>query len=435
MVGRGGPSPPPSVESPKPTGRTTAAPDPSQSQHGIPSATSALPPLSSPQQQPISQLFRYTPNTSLSPSLSLSELTRPGGRQSVSGVVATVFGSTGFLGRYAVNHLGRIGSQVIVPYRGDGMSSSRHLRLNGDLGQIVPVPFSLYDEDSVSKAVQRSNVVVNFIGSRYETANYKYHDVNVKTAARIARISRQSGVQRFIHLSCFGAAHDSPSAYFRSKWEGEQAVLQHYPDATILRPTTVFGGEDRFLNWIASVGEKFAALPVVRGGEQRLQPVYVEDVARAVLSCVMYEESIGRLYEIAGPDIFTLNNIVRLVNHSAFSDIRVLPLPDIAARIYGRLLEGVDGLPLLNRLRAPVLFNSDMVAQAYTDQVPSGEFAGLDALGVEATPLLSEIDTLMLPHRPEGVAPERFQDADRIKEAARPTGKHERRREAQQAAA
>ena len=200
-----------------------------------------------------------------------------------------------------------------------------------------------------------------------------------------------------------------------------------FPDATIIRPTTVFGPEDKFLNWIASIGEKFMALPAIRNGEQKLQPIYAQDVARAVLSCVMYEESIGRTYEIAGPDIFTFNNVVKLVNHSAFSDVKVLPLPDIVAKIYGRILEGIDGVPLLDRIRAPVVYNSDMVAQAHVDQVPTGMHPGLEALGVEATPLLSVLDTLMLPHRPEGVAPERFQDAEKIKEAARPMATNEMR--------
>ena len=405
----------------------SAPPAPSSgTSHGIPTPSIPKPPESSAIQQPIAQLFRDTPKTSLSPSLSLSDLTRPGGRQSVSGVVATVFGSTGFIGRYVVNHLGRIGSQVIVPYRGDGMNA-RHLRLNGDLGQIVPVPYSLYDEESVMKAVNRSNVVVNCIGSRYETANYKYDDVNHKIAHRLAKLSKQGGVDRFIHVSCFGAAPDSSSEYFRSKYKGEQAVRSFFPNATILRPTTVFGPEDKFLNWIATIGERLIALPVVRGGEQRLQPIYAQDVARAILSCVMYEQSVGQTYEVAGPDIFTFNNIVKLVNHSAFSDIRVMPLPDLVAKLYGRIMEGVDGLPLLNRLRAPVIYNSDMVAQAQIDQVPTGRYEGLEALGVEATPLLSVLDMLMLPHRPEGVAPERFEDAERIKEAARPTSTSEMR--------
>ena len=410
-----------------PTSTPRAAPPapPSGTSHGIPAPDIPTPPASSAVQQPISQLFRDTPKASLSPSLSLSDLTRPGGRQSVSGVVATVFGATGFIGRYAVNHLGRIGSQVIVPYRGDGMNA-RHLRLNGDLGQIVPVPFSLYDTDSVMKAVNRSNVVINCIGSRYETANYSYDDVNHKIAHRLAKLSKEGGVDRFIQVSCFGAAPDSASDYFKSKYKGEQAVRRFFPDATILRPTTVFGPEDRFLNYIATVGERFVGIPVVREGQQQLQPIYAQDVARAILSCVMYEQSVGKTYEIAGPDVFTFNNLVRLVNHSAFSDVRTFPMPDLVARLYGRVLEGVN-VPLLNRIRAPVIFNRDMVAQAYVDQVPTGRYEGLDALGVEATPLLSVLDMLMLAHRPEGVAPERFEDAERIKEAARPTTTSEQR--------
>ena len=200
-----------------------------------------------------------------------------------------------------------------------------------------------------------------------------------------------------------------------------------YPDATILRPTTAFGAEDRFLNWIATIGEKFAAIPTVRGGEQRIAPIYAQDVARAVLSCVMYEESIGKTYEICGPDVYTFNSIVRLVNHSAFSDIKVLSMPDIVAKIYGRILEGIN-VPLLNRLRAPVIYNADVPAQSYVDQVPSGELPGLEALGVDPTPLLSVLDQLMLPHRPEGLAPERFPDAEKIKEAARPVGREAVRR-------
>ena len=403
-------------------------PPPSGTHHGLPTAStpSTDAPPSSPTQQPISQLYRYTPNTTLPPSLSLSDITRPGGRQSVSGIVATVFGASGFLGRYAVNHLGRIGSQVVCPYRGDGMNV-RHLRMSGDIGQIVQVPFTMYDEDSIVKSVNRSNVAINFIGSRYQTANYSYKDANVRIPHRIARIASENGVERFIHVSCFGASEHASSDYFRAKWEGEQAVKQFYPNATILRPTTVFGAEDKFLNWIATIGEKFAALPTVNDGKQRIAPIFVQDVARAVLSCVMYEDSIGKTFEIAGPDVYTFNNIVKLVNHSAFSDIRVLSMPDFVAKLYGRMLEGVN-VPVLNRLRAPVIYNSDMVAQTYVDQVPDGKLPGLAALGVDATPLLSVLDQLMLPHRPEGLAPERFPDAEKIREAAKPIGREEVRR-------
>ena len=215
---KGGNSGSSAASPPTPSGGSSSHKDHKDGPHGLPTPADPTPPFSSSTQQPISQLYRYAPKTSLAPSLSLSDLTRPGGRQSVSGVVATVFGSSGFIGRYVVNHLGRIGSQVIVPYRGDGMNS-RHLRLNGDLGQIVPVPFDMFDEESIVKAVNRSNVVINCIGSRYETANFKYDDVNFKIAHRLAKISKQMGVTRFIHMSCYGAAPDAESSYFQSKFK------------------------------------------------------------------------------------------------------------------------------------------------------------------------------------------------------------------------
>lgn len=405
--------------------------------HGIPRADSVTPPDSSPLDQPLPYLQPNVPKYSLPQSQALSDITRPGGRQSVSGVVATVFGASGFLGRYTVNHLGRIGSQVIAPYRGDGMNM-RHLKLNGDLGQIVLMPYSIFDEASIRKTVSLSNVCINFIGSRFETTNYSYKDVNVSIPYRLAKIAKEAGVDRFIHISCYGAAQDSPSAYFRSKWEGEQAVRSIYPDATIIRPTPAFGNEDRFLNYIATMGEKLMALPVTRDGQQKLAPIFSSDTARAVLSAVMYESTIGQTYEIAGPHTYTMEELVKLVNASAYSDIKLFPMPDFAAKIYGRALEGLKLsrpdptgkyaqitsplVSLVNRLGAPTIYNSDMVAQASVDMVPSGELPGLADLGVPATSLLAVLDELMIPHRAEGVAPERFQDPEKIREAAIPAG-------------
>lgn len=417
--------------------------------HGIPTPTSPDAPPSSPNQLPISQLYRYTPNTSLPPSLSLSDLTRPGGRQSVSGIIATVFGASGFIGRYTVSSLGSIGSQVIIPYRGDGMNI-RHLKMAGDLGQIVPVPYQISDETSIRKSLQRSNVVINLIGSRYQTVNYSLDDVNVKIPFRLASISKQCGVERFIHISCVGADRNSPSEYYRSKWEGEEAVRQVYPDVTIIRPTVVFGAEDRFLNWIATMGERFIALPVVNRGQQLLQPIYVDDVAKAILSAVLYEDSIGKTYEIAGPNIYTYQEIVDMINVAMYGDVRLLQVPEWVARFYGRFWEGINIKPLksakymndtnsglmrtlwdivnvligvISRVRAPNIFNRDMIHQQRIDQIPSGRFPGLESLGLsDPTSVISQLNRLMVVHKPEGKGPAQFMDIDRIKREAQPSG-------------
>ena len=369
-------------------------------------------------------------------SLNVAERATLGGRQSVSGIISTVFGSSGFLGRYVVNHLGRIGSQVITPYRGDGMNV-RHHKLSGDLGQIVPAPCELADADALRRVLNRSNVVVNLIGAKHETLHYSYHDTNVKCAYRIAKFAKECGVERFIHISCVGAAEDSPSAYFRSKYDGELAVRHFYPDATIIRPTTVFGPEDRFLNAIATMGNKLWALPVINGGEQPLQPIHVIDVAKAVLSAIIYEDSIGKTYEIGGPDVMTLQSIIKLINHASFSHIKTVSLPAPIAQVYGVLMGGKHfykdewhNTPtgriklffarLLSMKRAPVVFHYDMIAQAKCRQVvDEATYPGLAQLGVVPSSLITEIDQLMLPHRPEGVAPERFPDPESLKLNAR----------------
>lgn len=167
-----------------------------------------------------------TDNPLVGTGLGLSALARPGGRQSVSGIVATVFGGSGMLGRFVVNHLGRIGSQVITPYRSaDGMNV-RHLKLAGDLGQIVPIPFDMADMDSIRRCVAKSNVVINCIGLRHETVHYSFDDVHAKIAYRLAQVSKAVGVERFIQISAVGADPKSGSKYFQSKAMGEQNVRQ-----------------------------------------------------------------------------------------------------------------------------------------------------------------------------------------------------------------
>lgn len=176
-----------------------------------------------------------------------------GGRSSFNGIVATVFGATGFTGRYLCNRLGKIGSQLILPYRADQYEALR-LRLCGDLGQVLFTPYNLKDEKSIEKAVRYSNVVINLVGRDWETKNFKFDDVHVKGAEAIARIARKAGVKRFIHVSALNCAenpepHVLPkgSKFLKSKWESEQRVREHFPDAVIFRPADIYGQEDRFL--------------------------------------------------------------------------------------------------------------------------------------------------------------------------------------------
>lgn len=250
-----------------------------------------------------------------------------GGRSSVSGIAATVFGSTGFLGRYVTNQLGRIGSQVTVPYRGDELFS-RHLKVMGDLGQVVPFPFELRDEDSIRDAIRGSGVVINLIGKHFETPNYKFADVHVESTKRLAEIARDEGIDHFVHVSTVPTLNESNSSWMATKIEGEQAIREVFPHATIVRPTDMFGSEDRFLTRMANNVMQMPVIPLANDGEARLQPVWVNDVASVVAAAARDPERFsGKTLELAGPDVMTLRELYDLVCAFIKREGRFLPVP------------------------------------------------------------------------------------------------------------
>ncbi|KAB2602017.1 ABC transporter C family member 5-like [Pyrus ussuriensis x Pyrus communis] len=245
-----------------------------------------------------------------------------GGRSSVSGIVAAVFGSTGFLGRYLVQQLAKMGSQVLVPFRGSE-DSHRHLKLMGDLGQIVPMKYNPRDEDSIKAVMAKANVVINLIGRDYETRNFSFEEVNHSMAQQLATISKEhGGIMRFIQVSCLGASSSSPSRFLRTKAAAEEAVLSELPEATILRPAVMVGTEDRILNRWAFFAKKYGFLPLIGDGSTKFQPVYVVDVAGAIVAALKDDgTSMGKVYELGGPEVFTMHQLAELM----FDTIREWP--------------------------------------------------------------------------------------------------------------
>ncbi|XP_065077929.1 NADH dehydrogenase [ubiquinone] 1 alpha subcomplex subunit 9, mitochondrial [Ochlerotatus camptorhynchus] len=241
-----------------------------------------------------------------------------GGRSSFNGVVATVFGSTGFMGRYVCNKLGKIGSQLILPYRADHYEALR-LKLAGDLGQVLFTPYHLCDEKSIYNAVKHSNVVINLVGRDWETKNFSFQDVHVDGARRLARISKQAGVEKFIHLSSLNSTpHPEPimtkegSKWLKSKYYGELAVREEFPDAIIFRPSDIYGQEDRFLRYYAHMWRRqFRGMPLWYSGERTVkQPVHCSDVAQGIVNAIKDPDSQGQVYQAVGPRRYKLSELV-----------------------------------------------------------------------------------------------------------------------------
>ncbi|ONH93127.1 hypothetical protein PRUPE_8G214700 [Prunus persica] len=305
-----------------------------------------------------------------------------GGRSSVSGIVAAVFGSTGFLGRYLVQQLAKMGSQVLVPFRGSE-DSHRHLKLMGDLGQIVPMKYNPRDEDSIKAVMAKANVVINLIGRDYETRNFSFEEVNHSMAEQLATISKEhGGIMRFIQVSCLGASSSSPSRFLRAKAAAEEAVLRELPEATVLRPAVLIGTEDRILNRWAFFAKKYGFLPLIGDGSTKIQPVYVVDVAGAIVAALKDDgTSMGKVYELGGPEVFTVHQLAELM----FETIREwphyvkVPLPIAKAIAAPReiLLNKVP-FPLPN----PEIFNRDQILAQATDTVVSENSLTFSDLGL-----------------------------------------------------
>ncbi|XAR61040.1 NADH:ubiquinone reductase (H(+)-translocating) [Bertholletia excelsa] len=305
-----------------------------------------------------------------------------GGRSSVSGIIATVFGATGFLGRYVVQQLAKMGSQVLVPFRGSE-DSPRHLKLMGDLGQIVPMKYNPRDENSIKAAMAKANVVINLIGREYETRNYSFEEVNHYMAEQLAVIAKEhGGIMRFIQVSCLGASPSSPSRMLRAKAAAEEGIIREFPEATVMRPATMIGTEDRILNRWAHFAKNYSFLPLIGDGSTKIQPVYVIDVASAIVAALKDDgTSVGMVYELGGPEIFTVHQLAELMYDMIREWPRYVKVPlPIAKAIATPREMFINKVPF--PLPTPSIFNLDQINALTQDTVVSSDALTFDDLGI-----------------------------------------------------
>lgn len=246
------------------------------------------------------------------------------GRSSVSGNTVTVFGATGMVGRIILNRLGKEGTQIVVPYRGDP-HDLRPLKLCADLGQMYFTEINILDKESIRKACQYSNIVINCIGSDYETGNFKYEDVHVTAARNIAQVCNESNgsVKKLIHFSALNASMDpqkiylKQSEFLKTKYLGEQAVKQEFEDAVIIRPSNIYGETDRFLfSYINDARRGFPSVPLWKRGEMTIKmPVHQSNVADGVMKIVHNKDIKGVTYDFVGPKSYLLSEIVDFIFH------------------------------------------------------------------------------------------------------------------------
>jgi NADH dehydrogenase len=310
--------------------------------------------------------------------------------------VVTVFGGSGFIGRHLVRRLAASGAIVRAAVR--DTQAALYLKTMGEVGQIVPFGCDITDPALAAAAVADAGAVVNLVGILSEWGRRRtFQRLHVDGAANVARAATAAGVRRLVQVSALGADATAASLYGRTKAAGEEAVVAAFPGATIVRPSVVFGPEDKFFNRFAAMASLTPALPVfgcpvfpkvtlsgegpplridIYGtGGTRFQPVYVGDVADAIMAALARPEAPGKVYELGGPKVYSFKDIMELMLRQTARRRLLVPLPFAVARVYAWFLE---------KWPQPVL-TRDQLRLLERDNVVGAGALTLQDLGVEAT--------------------------------------------------
>ena len=308
-------------------------------------------------------------------------------KASLSGMVVTVLGGTGFVGRHLAQELLSRGARLRLASRTP--AKAWRVRPLGNLGQMQFVPVDVTRPESLSAALAGSDAVVNLVGAF--TGNLDA--LQGRGAGRIAAAARDVGATRFVHVSAIGADASSPVAYARTKAEGEVAVLSAFPTATILRPSILFGEDDNLLMMFGKLIRQFPALPVF-GAQAKLQPLFVDDAAEAVGNALAMSQAQGRTYEIAGPEVITMLELNQRIAAAQCRKRSFIELPDAVSGM-------IASMPL-----API--SRDQWALLKAGNVADSSAPGITDLGVDPRPLSLFLDRWMVRFRKNG----RFFDSE-----------------------
>jgi len=320
--------------------------------------------------------------------------------------LVTIYGGSGFVGRYIARRMAKAGWRVRVAVRRP--NEAHFVRPYGAVGQVEPVLCNIRDEASVRSVMQGADAVVNCVGILNEVGKNSFEAVQSDGAARIARIAAEQGITRMVQISAIGADAASDSAYARTKAAGEAAVLSHMPDAMILRPSIIFGPEDQFFNRFAGMTKMSPFLPVV-GADTRFQPVYVDDVAQAAVAGLTGAAPSG-IYELGGPDTATFRELMQRMLDVILRRRIIVSVPFLAAKMMAWSLDMVQRASF--GLITNGMITRDQVRNLARDNVVSEEARTLADLGIAPTSMEAILPDYLWRFRPAG-------QYDAIKNSAR----------------
>ena len=319
--------------------------------------------------------------------------------------LVTIFGGSGFVGRYIARRMAKEGWRVRVAVRNP--NEAMYVKPYGSVGQVEPVLCNVRDDASVAAATAGADAIVNCVGIADEHRKNTFEAVHAEAAERIARIASEMNVSRLVHFSAIGADAEAESDYARTKAEGESAVLANFPMAVILRPSVIFGPEDDFFNRFAGMSRMGPILPLV-GADTKFQPVYVDDVAKAAVMGVLGTGSAG-VYELGGPDVDTFRGLMENMLDVVRRRRLIVNIPNPIANV---VATGFAVGHALSLGIVPRAITRDQVKTLANDNIVSVGAQGLDALGIKPTAMAAIMPDYLWRFRPSG-------QYDAIKESAK----------------
>ena len=310
--------------------------------------------------------------------------------------LVTIYGGSGFVGRYIARRMAAEGWRVRVAVRRP--NEAIFVRPYGVVGQVEPILCNIRDDASVAVAMHGVDAVVNCVGVLNELGKNAFNAVQADGAERIARLAAAQNIGRMVHISAIGADANSDSEYSRTKAEGESSILQHMPNAVILRPSVVFGTEDQFFNRFAGMTRMSPFLPLV-GADTKFQPVYVDDVARAAVLGLLGKAGPG-VYELGGPEVKTFRTLMQQMLSVIHRHRIIVGLPLWVARIIAAVLDMAKFVSF--QLFTNNILTRDQVKNLKNDNVVAEGARGFAELGIESTAMGSVLAEYLWKFRPSG---------------------------------
>ena len=291
--------------------------------------------------------------------------------------IIAIFGAGGFIGKHLMRNLTKLDYRIKIATRSPYLKG--YLKPLGNPGQIELFKTNIFNEEDVKNVLKNCDLAINLVGILYETRKQKFNHIHSRFPHLLSNLCNEQGIKNLVHISALGVKEKHNSLYMQSKLEGEKNIQDTFKPSVILRPSVVFGPEDKFFNTFASLAQFSPALPLVGGGKTKFAPIYVGDVAKAIVKALELNNSEPKIYELGGPENYSFKELMEILLREIKKKRFLIPIPFGFAKFQSYFLQMLPN-PLLTPDQVELLKHHNIV---------SGDYPTLDDLGITGTPIES----------------------------------------------